>query len=372
MAIRNFHWSSVFDCVMHETDGASATIATYTHEPEQFGPLLSENRSGTEFCHHYDALGTTTFMTNDAGAVTDTFLSDAWGNSISRTGTTGTPYHWGGRWGYQRHPLMSTHYIRARSLDSLQGRWTSVDSQPERDSTNLYMYVYAQCIGLIDPSGLQSLLQAAAVTGFDITLEPENRKNWQLRPECPDIFVLAQWRYKLNLKDNSWPCRSDTGWMVQKVTIDCETEDCVNEPVSQQYSYFEAWKVDKVGDPGRVDDARFSTRDGLGSYNQSAVNRFFCEPARLAVGPANWFELSFAEKREFDKWSTTHNSYGDPPCRTTSGGFKSIKGDVEPSFWTRCDQQSGPQKTRSLKVKWCCCMCKCQGKPSADAEPDSL
>ena len=57
MATRCFHWSSVNDCVMHETDGAGNTLVTYTHEPSQYGPLLSENRGGTESYHHYDALG---------------------------------------------------------------------------------------------------------------------------------------------------------------------------------------------------------------------------------------------------------------------------------------------------------------------------
>ena len=88
MATRIFHWSSLFDCVMHETDGSGATTVVYTHEPSQFGPLLSENRGGTTFTHHYDALGSTTMLTNDAGTVTDTFAYDAWGNSLVRTGTT--------------------------------------------------------------------------------------------------------------------------------------------------------------------------------------------------------------------------------------------------------------------------------------------
>ncbi len=42
MPTTNYHWSSVLDCVMHETDGAGATTVEYTHEPTHYGPLLSE------------------------------------------------------------------------------------------------------------------------------------------------------------------------------------------------------------------------------------------------------------------------------------------------------------------------------------------
>ena len=84
MAVRLFHWSTVFDCVMHETDAASTTIAPYTHEPAQFGPLLSENRGGTEFCHHYDNFGSATILTVDPWTVRHTFQYDTWAHTVSR------------------------------------------------------------------------------------------------------------------------------------------------------------------------------------------------------------------------------------------------------------------------------------------------
>ena len=112
---------------MHETDGAGNTLVTYTHEPSKFGPLLSENRGGTEFYHHFDALGSTTMLTNDVGTVTDTFAYDAWGSSVTRTGTTATPYQWVGRWGYQSDSVATGAYIRARSYQPLVAKWSSID-----------------------------------------------------------------------------------------------------------------------------------------------------------------------------------------------------------------------------------------------------
>jgi len=150
--LTNYHWSSVFDCVMHETDLNGTTIATYTHEPGQFGPLISETRDSgraglsldgwselsvddradlptsnpTEYCHHYDALGSTTMLTDATGAVTDTFQYDAWGNSFTRTGTTATPYQWIGRWGGQLDTITGSFYNRTGTYQPTVARWTSV------------------------------------------------------------------------------------------------------------------------------------------------------------------------------------------------------------------------------------------------------
>ena len=154
MATRNFHWSSLFDCVMHETDGSGATTVVYTHEPSQFGPLLSENRGGTTFTHHFDALGSTTFLTDDIGAVTDTFTYDAWGDVVARTGATPTPYQWVGRWGYQLDTPTGGYHIRARNYQPTVARWSSIDPLFSVIAKQPYTYVFSQSVTLVDASGL--------------------------------------------------------------------------------------------------------------------------------------------------------------------------------------------------------------------------
>ncbi len=167
MATRYFHWSSVFDCVMHETDESGNTLVNYTHEPSQYGPLLSENRGGTEYYHHYDALGSTTMLTDDSGAVTDRFQYDACGNEVARTGTTNTPYRWVGRWGYQYDQLTGGYYIRARTYQPAVARWMSVDPLSiERWSALLVSYLYGSNTPsrLIDPTGWQAV--ATGINGL--------------------------------------------------------------------------------------------------------------------------------------------------------------------------------------------------------------
>ena len=153
MAKRRFHWA-IDDCVMHETDETGATTVTYTNEPGPFGPLISENRGGTTSYHHYDALGSTIALTNDAGTVTDTFFFDAWGSKKPwRTGTTPTPYTWCGRWGYQDDTATTgQYYVRARSYGPTIARWTSVD--PAFSTSNLFTYASLSPTSHTDPSGL--------------------------------------------------------------------------------------------------------------------------------------------------------------------------------------------------------------------------
>lgn len=54
--LTNYHWDPIDDCVLMETDQNANLVATYTHEPGPYGPLLSENRSGTEVTVHGSGL----------------------------------------------------------------------------------------------------------------------------------------------------------------------------------------------------------------------------------------------------------------------------------------------------------------------------
>ena len=89
-----FVWDSVSDCVMSELDGSGAVQVTYTNEPQQYGGVISQRRGTTTSTYHADALGSTRFLTDSAGNVTDTYLNDAWGNQVAATGSTVNPFKW--------------------------------------------------------------------------------------------------------------------------------------------------------------------------------------------------------------------------------------------------------------------------------------
>ena len=83
--ITNFVWNPVDDCIISELDGTGAIQAIYTNEPQQYGGVISQRRGTTTSTYHYDALGSTRFLTDSSGNVTDT-IGPRWahGNSTLR------------------------------------------------------------------------------------------------------------------------------------------------------------------------------------------------------------------------------------------------------------------------------------------------
>ena|GEM_PF-3860378 len=57
-----------------------------------YTPGLSERRGTTSKFYHGDALGSTRGITSSSQSVTDTVLYDGFGMTVSRTGTTPTPF----------------------------------------------------------------------------------------------------------------------------------------------------------------------------------------------------------------------------------------------------------------------------------------
>jgi RHS repeat-associated protein len=148
-----------------ETDTDDDIQAVYTNEPQPYGNLISQYRKGPTLWlpsyYHYDALGSTRVLTNDAGVVTDTHVYDAWGNELAVSGSTVNPFRWVGRVGYYWDEGTGTFYIRARVYQPVTGRWTSQDplwalAHPVLD-VRLYEYASDRPLVRSDPSGLRDL-----------------------------------------------------------------------------------------------------------------------------------------------------------------------------------------------------------------------
>ncbi|MEI7702012.1 MAG: hypothetical protein WCK86_19600, partial [Planctomycetia bacterium] len=75
-------------------------------------------RGTTTSTYHADALGSTRALTDNFGNVTDTYLNDAWGNSVASTGTTVNPFRWVGKYGYYTDNGTGQVYVRARMYHS--------------------------------------------------------------------------------------------------------------------------------------------------------------------------------------------------------------------------------------------------------------
>jgi RHS repeat-associated protein len=108
----------------------------------------------------YDGRGTVRFLSDETGAVTDTYTYDAFGTLITATGSTNNRYLYSGE---QFDPNLGLYYLRARLMNPLTGRFWSMDSYEGRadDPVSLHKYLYtnADPANRIDPSGHFSLAE---------------------------------------------------------------------------------------------------------------------------------------------------------------------------------------------------------------------
>jgi RHS repeat-associated protein len=144
----------------------SGTVTrTYSYGLER---ISEKQASGTSF-YGYDGHGSVRQLSNSAGAVTDSYDYDAFGNLINSTGSTPNNYLFAGE---QFDPALGLYYNRARYYNNTTGRFWSMDTD-EGDtespfSLHKYLYVAANPVNLRDRSGndfdLGSTL--AAATGY--------------------------------------------------------------------------------------------------------------------------------------------------------------------------------------------------------------
>ena len=117
---------------------------------------ISESQGGSTSFYGYDGHGSVRLLTDAAGAVTDRYDYDAFGNIISQAGTTPNVYLYSGE---QNDPNLGLYYLRARYLNQVAGRFWTMDSF-EGDaespvSLDKYAYVGNEPVLRLDPSGNQ-------------------------------------------------------------------------------------------------------------------------------------------------------------------------------------------------------------------------
>jgi RHS repeat-associated protein len=122
------------------------------------GGKFSLRRSGSSYFYVPDYQGNTRQLVNSSQAVTDTLLTDAWGREITSSLSIANPFQAFGQWGYYRDTA-SRHYVEARHLDVVAGRWISQDPIGfEGGDVNLYRYVGNNPVRWLDPVGLELVI----------------------------------------------------------------------------------------------------------------------------------------------------------------------------------------------------------------------
>jgi RHS repeat-associated protein len=126
----------------------------YTYGLQRISQTQFLNSAWTTSFYGYDGLGSVRQLTGPAGAVTDTYDYDAWGNAVNVTGSTPNVYLYRGE---QYDPDLNLYYLRARYFNPLTGRFLTRDPAEGQtvDPRTLHKYLYAggDPVNALDPTG---------------------------------------------------------------------------------------------------------------------------------------------------------------------------------------------------------------------------
>jgi RHS repeat-associated protein len=134
-------------------DGVDA--AYYVYLPS--GALLHSIQAdgGVRSFYHFDQTGSTVFLTDENGSVTDTYGITPYGESVTHAGASSNPFTWQGAYGVMQEGNTGLYYIRARWFDSSTGRFISRDALRDLDPRGFNPYIYARAnpARYVDPTG---------------------------------------------------------------------------------------------------------------------------------------------------------------------------------------------------------------------------
>ena len=147
----NYYWvpSGILGLsqLLNETDGTGAPKANYVLGPN--GLIAIIDGDGHERYYLFDALGSVLALTDERGAVTDTYAYDEYGLEISATGTSYNPMRYTGQ---QWDGETQQYYLRHRLYAPGSGKFVSRDPL---EGSRRYVYVNNNPENLIDPQGMK-------------------------------------------------------------------------------------------------------------------------------------------------------------------------------------------------------------------------
>ncbi len=141
--------------VLAETDSGGTTQVAYTLDPQLYGNLISQRRSGATSWHLFDALGSTERLTDSSEAAQVQYLHKAFGLTSVLSGSSPNRHTWIGRLGYRWEPDAELHDVRRRKYKATRGRWESKDPDMIGRSVNSYLYSWNNPANRLDPTGLK-------------------------------------------------------------------------------------------------------------------------------------------------------------------------------------------------------------------------
>ncbi len=158
----------------------NGTIERYYIYAPGFGLVAHVEANGTVVYYHGDHLGSTIALTDSNGNVTDEFAYTPYGELMSHTGTTETPYTFCGRHGAYWEGG-SLYHMKARYYRADIARFISSDPIGISGGVNLYAYANGNPILFLDALGLCGVVihnQIPNITGGNIAASFDKYHQW--------------------------------------------------------------------------------------------------------------------------------------------------------------------------------------------------
>ena len=134
--------------------------ATFTFVDDLVSQTRYANGSPTTQFIQSDGFGSTRWLTDNVGAITDSIDYDAFGKELNRIGATHIDRLYRGE---AFDPNVGFHYLRARWADTMSGRFLTQDAFLGRPSSpislNKYIYGNADPVNTTDPSGYAGIAE---------------------------------------------------------------------------------------------------------------------------------------------------------------------------------------------------------------------
>jgi RHS repeat-associated protein len=151
--------------VLDELSGG-AVMRTYTYGLQRISQRQIVNSTWTPSFYSFDGGANVRQLTNSAGAVTDTYDYDAFGNDINHAGSTPNNYLYRGE---QYDPDLGLYYLRARYYNPQTGRFMSRDPEDgkanEPASLHKYLYASGDPTNRLDPGGRGDTMEFPLIVG---------------------------------------------------------------------------------------------------------------------------------------------------------------------------------------------------------------
>jgi RHS repeat-associated protein len=135
-------------------DAAGTVTRTYAYGLQRISQDQPISGTWTASFYGYDGGGNVRQLTNAAGAITDSYEYDAFGNEFTISGSTPNNYLYRGE---QYDSDLGLYYLRARYYNPLTGRFMSRDpedgNQINPATLHKYLYVGSNPVKYVDPTG---------------------------------------------------------------------------------------------------------------------------------------------------------------------------------------------------------------------------